>query len=242
MTEEIKAVLETDIILSRERGLFSTPTEIQNHLNQKLDSAYSTKAIAECLKHLGWKVSGTRRIKRNGKTCNFYHIAGDIQAKALLSPSAKTNTQSEPQSEPKDTSVEGESLSSIDKRFRAARADKERHLASTRSVEVKSATHRERHLELQLQKDRSELISKVEVQRVWERAIVYIKTNLYTLPERFSQRWASEESEEKIYEEFIKELDALLDRFASDGERIITGENEEDFTTDESTDVENDAR
>ena len=87
-------------------------------------------------------------------------------------------------------------------------------------------------MEISLAKERSELISKVEVQRVWERAIVYIKTNLYTLPERFSQRWASEESEEKIYDEFIKELDALLDRFASDGERIIT-QNEDTETENE---------
>ena len=241
MTEEIKAILETDIIVSRERGLFSTPTEIQNHLNLKLDSAYSTKAIAECLKLLGWKVSGRRRIKRKGKACNFYYRQGDIESKALLSPKAKTNTQSETQS--KDTSSEsGESLSSIDKRFRAARADKERHLASTRSVEVNSAKHREKHLELELQKERAELISKSEVQRTWERAIVYMKTNLYTLPERFSQRWASEGSEEKIYEEFVKELDALLNRFAQDGERVVTGENEEDFTTDEQPDAEREAR
>ena len=98
MTEEIQAVLEKDILVSRKRGLFSTPTEIQNHLNQKLDSAYSTKAIAECLKLLGWQVSGKKRVKRNGKACNFYFLACDIQAKALLSPNAKTSTKSETES------------------------------------------------------------------------------------------------------------------------------------------------
>ena len=231
MNEEIQAVLEKDIILSRERGLFSTPTEITNHLNRRLDSSYSTRAIAECLKLLGWQVSGTRRIKRNGKTCNFYHIAGDIQAKALLSPSAKTNTQSEPQS--KGDPSEGESLSEIDKTFKIARRDKEENLASIREVEISTSEVKRDHLEISLAKERAELISKVEVKRVWERAIVYIKTNLYTLPERFSQRWASEGSEEKIYDEFIKELDALLDRFASDGERVVTGENEDTDTENE---------
>ena len=137
MTEQIAYVLKNDVIVSKQRGAFSTPTEITSHVNVCLDSAFSAKAIAECLKSLGWQVSGKKRVKRNGKACNFYFLANDIQSKALLSPSAKTSTKSEPQSEPKDTSSEGEeSLSSIDKRFRSARADKERHLASTRSVET----------------------------------------------------------------------------------------------------------
>ena len=230
MTEEIQAVLETDILVSRERGLFSTPTEITNHLNQKLDSAYSTKAIAECLKHLGWQVSGKRRIKRKGKACNFYYRQGDIQSKALLSPSANTNTKSEPQSSGNPS--ESESLSEIDKTFKIARRDKERNLSQIRHVEISTSQVKRDHLEIQLAQERAELISKVEVKRVWERAIVYMKTNLYTLPERFSQRWASEGSEEKIYDEFIKELDALLNRFASDGERAVTQK-------DEDTDTEN---
>ena len=232
MTEEIQAVLEKDILVSRERGAFSTPTEIQNHLNLKLDSAYSTKAIAECLKLLGWQVSGKKRVKRKGKACNFYHRQGDIHSKALLDPKASATTQSETQS--KDTSSEsGESLSSIERRFRSARADKERSLASTRSVEVSTSKVKRDHLEISLAKERGELISVEEVKRTWDASIVYMKTNLYTLPERFSQRWASEESEEKIYDEFLKELDALLDRFASDGERIITGENEDTETENE---------
>ena len=234
MTEQIIDILKSDVIVSKMRGEFSTPSELTAHVNLKLDSAYSAKAIAESLKSLGWQVSGKKRVKRKGKACNFYYRQGDIESKALLSPSAKTDTKSEPKS-----NETGESLSSIDKRFRAARADKERHLASTRSVETKSATHREKHLELELQKERAELISKVEVQRVWERAIVYMKTNLYALPERLSHRWASESDSDKIHEEFLKELDALLSMFAAEGERIITQENEEDFTTDEVTDIGN---
>ena len=231
MTEEIQAVLEKDILVSRERGAFSTPTEIQNHLNLKLDSAYSTKAIAECLKHLGWQVSGKRRIKRKGKACNFYHRQGDIESKALLSPSANSNDQSETQSS--RNSSEGESLSEIDKSFKVARRDKEENLASIRKVEISTSRVKRDHLEIQLAQERAELISKVEVQRVWDASLVYMKTNLYTLPERFSQRWASEGSEEKIYDEFIKELDALLDRFASDGERAVTQENEDTETENE---------
>lgn len=231
MTEEIKSILESNIIVSKKRGLFSTPSEITSHVNVCLDSAFSAKAIAECLKLLGWQVSGKKRVKRNGKTCNFYHIDNDVHSKALLDPNAQTSTQSEPQSN--NTSSEGESLSEIDKTFKIARRDKEENLASIREVEISTSKVKRDHLEISLAKERSELISKVEVQRVWERAIVYIKTNLYTLPERFSQRWASEGSEEKIYDEFIKELDALLDRFASDGERAVTQENEDTETENE---------
>ena len=232
MTEQIIDILKSDVIVSKKRGEFSTPYELTAHVNLRLDSAYSAKAIAESLKSLGWQVSGKKRVKRNGKACNFYFLAGDIESKALLSPKAKNNAQSEPKS--KDTSNEsGESLSSIDKRFRAARADKERALASTRSVEVNTSKHKSEHLRIELETRRGELISKAEVQRVWERAIVYMKTNLYALPERLSQRWASESDSDKIHEEFIKELEALLTMFAADGEKAITQGEHED------TDIEN---
>lgn len=234
MTEEIKAILESDILVSRKRGLFSTPTEIQNHLNLKLDSAYSAKAIAECLKLLGWQVSGKKRVKRNGKACNFYFLAGDIESKALLDPKAKTDTQSK-------SSESGESLSSIDKRFRAARADKERHLASTRSVEVNSAKHRSQHLRIELEKERGELISVEKVKRVWEQAIVYLKTNLYTLPDRFSTRWASETDDQVIYDELVAELNFLCNKFAQEGEKVVTQDDEKKSNTDEASDIENEA-
>ena len=51
-------------------------------------------------------------------------------------------------------------------------------------------------------------------------AIIFMRDS--TLPittprEVFSDRWASEvDGEELIYDEFIKELDALLNRFASE--------------------------
>ena len=239
MTEEIQAVLEKDILVSRKRGLFSTPTEITNHLNQKLDSAYSTKAIAECLKLLGWQVSGKKRVKRNGKACNFYFL-NDVQSKALLSPSASTSTQSETQS--KDTSSEGEeSLSSIDKRFRSARADKERHLASTRSVETNTAKHRSEHLRIELETKRGELISVEEVTRGWSEAAIALRTALYTMPLKYSSRWASEQSADVIEEEFTTELDNVLRKLVEAEEEAIKKENEKDFATDEEPKSENEA-
>ena len=231
--EEIAYILQRDLIISAKRGIFSNPSEITAHVNNLLDASFSSRAISVELQEIGWQRCGSSRAKRkHDNKSAAYYWKENRQSKALLLPSAKTNTQSEPQS--KGDPSEGESLSEIDKTFKIARRDKEENLASIRKVEVSTSKVKRDHLEISLAKERSELISKVEVQRVWERAIVYIKTNLYTLPERFSQRWASEESEEKIYEEFIKELDALLNRFASDGERIIT-QNEDTETENEAS-------
>ena len=242
INEEISEILNRDLTVSTERGIFSAPSEITQHVNSLLDAAYSTRTISAELQEIGWQKCGTSRAKRkHDNRAQCYYWKQNRKQKALLSPSAKTNTQSEPQSNDSPHETQ-EPLSSIERRFRSARADKERSLASTRSVEVSTSKVKRDHLEIQLAKERGELISVEEVKRTWEAAIVYMKTNLYTLPERLSQRWASEESEDKIYEEFIKELDALLNRFASDGDRVIAGENEEDFATDESTDAENDAR
>ena len=227
MTEEIQAILESDIIVSKKPGAFSTPTEIQNHLNQKLDSAYSTKAIAESLKLLGWKVSGKKRVKRQGKACNFYYRQGDIHSKALLSPNANSNDHSETQSN--ENSSEGESLSSINKRFRSAQADKEKSLSKTRETESKSATHRERHLELQLQKERRELISVEKVSRYWNEAIMYMRNSLYELPMKFSDRWASEVDGGIIHDELIKELDIMCRKWSEQGEKVISQDEDEDI-------------
>ena len=225
MTEEIKSILESNIIVSKKRGLFSTPSEITSHVNVCLDSAFSAKAIAECLKSLGWQVSGKKRVKRNGKACNFYFLANDIHSKALLSPSASANTQSETQS--KGDSSDGESLSEIDKTFKIARRDKERNLSQIRHVEISTSKVKRDHLEIQLATERGDLISVEEVKRVWDASIVYIKQGLYTLPSRFSERWASTTDDQIIFDELTSEIDALLNRFARDGERAVTGENED---------------
>ena len=239
MTEQIADILKLDVIVSKKPGAFSTPTEITNHLNRRLDSSYSTRAIAECLKSLGWQVSGKKRVKRNGKACNFYFLANDIKSKALLSPSAKTNTQSETKS--KGDSSEGESLSSIDKRFRSARADKERHLASTRSVETNTAKHRSEHLRIELETKRGELISIEEVVRGWNEAAIALRTALYTMPLKYGSRWASEQSAEVIEEEFTTELDNVLRKLVEAEEEAIKKENEKDFATDEEPKSENEA-
>ena len=240
MTEEIKSILESNIIVSKKRGLFSTPSEITSHVNVCLVSAFSAKAIAECLKLLGWQVSGKKRVKRNGKACNFYFLDNDVHSKALLSPSANTSTQSETQS--KDTSSEGEeSLSSIDKRFRSARADKERHLASTRSVETNTAKHRSEHLRIELETKRGELISVEEVTRGWNEAAIALRTALYTMPLKYSSRWASEQSADVIEEEFTTELDNVLRKLVEAEEEAIKKENEKDFATDEEPKSENEA-
>ena len=222
MTEEIQAILEKDIIVSKKSGAFSTPTEVQNHLNQKLDSAYSTKAIAECLKLLGWQVSGKKRVKRNGKACNFYFLACDIQAKALLDPNAQTSTQSEPQSKSHENSGEEENLASIDRRFKIGRANKEISLSKTREIESKSAEHREKHLELELQKERMELISVEKVSRYWNEAIMYMRNSLYELPMKFSDRWASEVDGGVIHDELIQELDTMCRKWSEQGEKAIS--------------------
>lgn len=231
MTEEIKAILETDIIVSRKRGAFSTPTEVTKYLNGRLDSAYSAKAIAECLKQLGWKVSGKKRVKRKGKACNFYHLAGDIQSKALLDPNASAKTQS--------NSAEGEEpLSSINRRFRISQADKEKSLANTREVETNTAKHRSEHLRIQLEKERGELVSVDKVTRDWNEALIALRSALYTIPLKYAARWASETSENVIDEEFITELDNVLRKLCEAEEEAIKPENEKDFTDTES-DVEN---
>ena len=238
INEEITKILNRDLVVSTERGVFSSPSEITQHVNALLDASYSTRTISAELQEIGWKKCGTSRAKRKiDNRAQCYYWKQNRKQKALLNPSANTNTQSN------DTSSEdGESLASINRRFLASRADKEKSLSKTRETETESAKHKSEHLRIELETKRGELISKAEVKRVWERAIVYMKTNLYTLPERFSQRWASESDSEKIYDEFIKELDALLNRFAQDGERVVTGENEKDFTDDEASDVERDAR
>ena len=235
INENISQILHRDLTVSTERGLFSSPSEITAHVNSLLDAAYSPRTISAELQEIGWKKCGSSRAKRkHDNRAQCYYWKQNRKRKALLLPSANTNTQSN-----ENSSEDGESLASINRRFLASRADKEKSLSKTRETESESAKHKSEHLRIELETRRGELISVEEVQRVWERAIVYMKTNLYALPERLSQRWASEESEDKIYEEFIKELDALLNRFSRDGERIVTGENEEDFTTDESTDDEN---
>ena len=145
--------------------------------------------------------------------------------KALLSPSAKTNTQSEPQSK----SNEVESLAAIDRRFKIGRANKEISLSKTREIESKSAEHREKHLELELQKERRELISVEKVSRYWNEAIMYMRNSLYELPMKFSDRWASETDGGIIHDELIKELDIMCRKWSEQGEKVISQDEDTDI-------------
>ena len=223
--EEIAYILQRDLIISAKRGIFSNPSEITAHVNNLLDASFSSRAISVELQEIGWQRCGSSRAKRkHDNKSAAYYWKENRQSKALLLPSAKTNTQSEPQS--KGDSSEGESLSEIDKTFKIARRDKEENLASIREVEISTSKVKRDHLEIQLAQERAELISKVEVKRIWQASLVYIKQGLYTLPSRFSERFASETNDQVIFDELTTEIDALLTRFARDGERAVTGENE----------------
>ena len=228
MTEEIKAILESDVIISRKRGVFSTPTEITNHLNRRLDSAYSSKFIAECLKSLGWQVSGKKRVKRNKRACNFYHLAGDIESKALLSPKAHTKSKSSEAS-----SEDGESLSSIDKRFKKARASKEQNLSDIRLIEVTTSKVRRDHLEIQLARERKEVISLADVRRGWAEAVNNLKVNLFLLPNALASRFASLEDEDQIHDDLKLELEKICHRLAdAENDTVSPTEDELYKTTD----------
>ena len=238
MNEDITEILNRDLLASKERGVFSNPSEITQHINALLDASYSSRAISVEIQEVGWQKCGSSRAKRKSDNkAHCYYWKQNRQSKALLSPRANTNTQSKS----KDTSVEGESLSSIDKRFRAARADKERHLASTRSVETNTAKHRSEHLRIELETKRGELISVEEVTRGWNEAAIALRTALYTMPLKYSSRWASEQSADVIEEEFTTELDNVLRKLVEAEEEAIKKENEKDFATDEEPKSENEA-
>ena len=236
MTEEIETILREEIIVSKKRGLFSTPTEVTRHVNLRLSSSYSTRAIAECLKLLDWQVSGKKRCKRKGKACNFYHRQGDIESKALLSPSAKTNAQSN------SYSSEGESLSSIDKRFKQARASKEQNLSDIRLIEVTTAKVRRDHLEIQLSKERKEFISLANVKRGWAEAVNNLKVNLFLLPNALASRFASLEDEDQIHDDLKLELEKICHRLAdAENDTVSPTEDELYQTTDAVPKPENEA-
>ena len=56
------------------------------------------------------------------------------------------------------------------------------------------------------------LISVEEVTRGWETALINLKNELYTLPLKLSARFASVNDEDKIHDDFIKELDNICNR------------------------------
>ena len=222
MSEDIQAIIENDLKVSTKKGAFSTPGEITNHVNLILDADYSTRRISQELQDLGWQQCGSNRARRKGKPEGFYYKK-TTKRKALLVRNSKSNSSPEPEPQKSD---DGESLANIDRRFKVARADKERALADTRKVETKTAKHKSEHLKLQLAKERYEYISISDVKRDWEVALNDLKIELYNLPAKYASRWASIDSESQIHDEFEAELFTLCRRLATKGEEAVNPDSE----------------
>ena len=238
MTEQVLQILERDVVASTDKTSFSTPREITDHVNSALQSAYSAKYIAESLKKLGWAVS-VAPIKRKGKTCRYYNkILGENISYAFLKPTDEVRSMAH--NSPQVTHADDEeSLDSIEKRFKRGRADKEIALANTRKIETKTAGHRETHLKLQYEIERKEYISVSEVRRGWAEAVNLLKSNLYTLPNLYSSRFASCTSDVQIHDDMMSALDKICQRLA-DAENDVVSPNADEIykTQDRTTDVD----
>ena len=155
-------------------------------------------------------------------------LDGDILAWAYLNPTDEVrsmahNSHQEP--------AEKEDLKSINHRFLRARADKETALSKTRAVETMTASHRESHLEIQLAKERRDYVSIADVIRDWEISLTHLRISLYTMPNKFSARWASMDSESQIEDEMKKELDVICDKLAKAGRDVVSDDGDEQFET-----------
>ena len=132
---------------------------------------------------------------------------------------------------PHQDTADQEDLKSINHRFLKARADKETALSKTRAVETMTASHRESHLGLQLAKERRDYVSIADVIRDWEVALTHLRISLYTMPNKFSARWASMDSESQIEDEMRHELDVICDRLAVAGQDVATDDEDGQFQT-----------
>ena len=230
MNEQILEILERSIVKSQDKKQFSTPAEITAYVNMILRSAYSAKVIAQSLKSLGWQ-RGRNPMKRDGRTSRYYfqqNLGGDISF-ALLKVNDEIGTRMDPH--PHQDTADQEDLKSINHRFLRARADKETALSKTRAVETMTASHRESHLEIQLAKERRDYVSIAEVIRDWEVALTHLRISLYTMPNKFSARWASISSETQIEDEMKKELDVICDKLATAGNDMIQDDEDGQFQT-----------
>ena len=230
INEQIQEIIERDIAASTDKKQFSTPAEIRDYVNLVLNAAYSTQAISKSIQLLGWSLCGKDRIKRKAKTCRFYHkiLEENISAWAILNPTDEVRSMAH--NSPQEP-AEKEDLKSINHRFLRARADKETALSKTRAVETKTASHRESHLEILLAKERREFVSMADVIRDWEIALTHLRISLYTMPNKFSARWASILSETQIQDEMKKELDVICDRMATAGNDMIHDDGDVQFQT-----------
>ena len=191
--------------------------------------------IAQSLKSLGWQCT-KQPMKRDGRTSRYYFqeniekLDGDISF-AYLKVSDEIGTRMDPH--PHQDTADQEDLKSINHRFLKARADKETALSKTRAVETMTASHRESHLGLQLAKERRDYVSIADVIRDWEVALTHLRISLYTMPNKFSARWASMDSESQIEDEMRHELDVICDRLAVAGQDVATDDEDGQFQTKE---------
>ena len=246
MNEQILSVklLERDIVQSQDKKSFSTPSEITSYVNMILRSAYSAKVVAGSLKTLGWNCS-TKPMKRNGKTSRHYHrqhkeLDGTITVWALLDQSAEGICMDSTSRQLTHTdTADDETLSSIDKRFKTARASKEQNLSDIRLVQVTTEQIRSEHIKIQLAKERKEYILVADAVREWNTALNFLKQSLFSLPDKISTRFASLADDEQIHSELKEELNQMCTRLskAKDG---ALGENPDDIydTSDRITEVE----
>ena len=230
MTEQILDVLRRDIVQSQDKKSFSTPAEITSYVNLILKSAYSSKVIAQSLKSLGWQCT-KNPMKRDGKTCRYYfqeQLDGTIsfaylkvnEEGACMDPTSRQDVNHA------DT-AEGESLSSIDKRFKTARASKEQNLSDIRLVQVTTEQIRSEHIKIQLAKERKEYILVADAVREWNTALNFLKQSLFSLSDKLSTRFASLTDDDQIHSELNDELKKMCERLskAKDG---ALGENQDD--------------
>lgn len=232
MNEQILDVLRRDIVASTDKKQFSTPREVTDWINICLSASYSAKAIAENLKIMGWQCT-KNPMKRDGKTCRYYHkqLDGDITVWALLDQTADEGQRmdSTPHQElPDADTADDESLSSIDKRFKTARASKEQNLSDIRLVQVTTEQIRSEHIKIQLAKERKEYILVADAVREWNTALNFLKPSLFSLCDKLSTRFASLTDDEQIHSELKEELNQMCNRLA-DAKDGALGENQDDI-------------
>ena len=64
INEDISQILNRDLLVSTKRGVFSSPSEICQHVNNLLDASFSSRAISVELQEIGWQRCGSSRAKR----------------------------------------------------------------------------------------------------------------------------------------------------------------------------------
>ena len=240
-------MLRRDIVQSKDKKQFSTPAEITSYVNLILKSAYSAKVIAQSLKSLGWQCT-KRPMKRDGKTCRYYFQENIEQLDGAISFALlKVNDEigicmdsTSHQGLNHADTVEDETLGSIERRFKLARASKEQNLSDIRLAQITTEQIRSEHIKIQLGKERKEYILVIDAINEWNTALNFLKQTLFSLPDKVSTRFASLQNDDQIYTELHQELTEMCERLskAKDG---VLGENQDDQydTQDRISEVDN---